>query len=153
VPEIRISRSRTMAAPPEAVYRILADYRDGHPSILPRPPFGELVVERGGVGAGTVIRYDVTSFGKRRTSRAEISEPAPGVLVETVSESRLVTTFTVAPAATGSHVTIETVWTTPGIGGWIERLLAPGYLRKVYDAELEILDRVSAQGPPPNSTR
>jgi Polyketide cyclase / dehydrase and lipid transport len=153
MPEIRASLSRSIPAPPEAVYRILADYHEGHPGILPRPPFGDLVVEQGGVGAGTVIRFDMTSFGQRRTSRAEITEPEPGILVETAPENGLATTFTVAPSGTGCVVTIDTVWTTPGLRGWIERLMAPSYLRKVYAAELELLTRAAAQPPPPNSTR
>ena len=152
MPEIKVSRSRSVSAAPEAVYRVLADYHEGHPSILPRPPFGGLVVERGGYGAGTVIRFEMTSFGRTETSRAEVTEPAPGILVETVPERGLVTTFTVTPSGPGSLVTIDTVWTTPGLRGWLERIVAPAYLRKVYAAELERLDQRSSQPPPPNST-
>ena len=32
----RITASRRVAAPASRVYDIIADYRDGHPSILPR---------------------------------------------------------------------------------------------------------------------
>jgi hypothetical protein len=41
-------------------------------------------VERGGVGAGTVIRFRLRVFRRTRDFRAEITEPTPGrVLVET----------------------------------------------------------------------
>jgi hypothetical protein len=50
--EITISASAVVDAPAVTVYGVLADYHEGHPSILPRPPFGELVVESGGTGAG-----------------------------------------------------------------------------------------------------
>ena len=80
------------------MYRILADYRDGHPRILPRPPFVDLEVERGGVGAGTIIRFRMKSFGRIRNVRAEIAEPEPGrILLETDLDTEAVTRFVVEP--------------------------------------------------------
>ena len=35
-----VAAEAEVPAPAALVYGILADYRDGHPSILPRPPFG-----------------------------------------------------------------------------------------------------------------
>ena len=37
-------------APAAEIYRIISDYREGHPRILPRPPFTALAVEQGGTG-------------------------------------------------------------------------------------------------------
>jgi len=42
------------------------------------------VVEEGGIGAGTVIRFQMRILGRLRTFHAAITEPEPGgVLVET----------------------------------------------------------------------
>lgn len=51
-----LSVARVIDAPPDRVYALIADYRSGHPRILPKAYFKELVVEQGGVGAGTVVR-------------------------------------------------------------------------------------------------
>lgn len=140
MPAIRAARSATLDAPPAAVYGILADYRAGHPSILPEAYFAGLEVESGpGVGAGTVIRFRMRAFGRTRESRAVVAEPEPGrVLTETIVERGMVTTFTVDPldGGTRSAVEIATAWRVPGVRGWIERLIAPPYLRRVYAAEL-----------------
>ncbi len=71
-----------MDAPADRVYAIIADYRNGHPHILPKQ-FRNLTVEQGGVGAGTIIRFEVRVFGQTQHFRAVVSEPEPGrVLVE-----------------------------------------------------------------------
>lgn len=78
-----VTASALIPARRERVYNILANYREGHPRILPKQ-FSNLVVEQGGLGAGTVIRFQMSVFGRKQTFRAEISEPEPGrVLVET----------------------------------------------------------------------
>lgn len=72
-----ISASARIDAPPERVYAIIADYRTGHPRILPEP-FSGLTVERGGIGAGTTIRFQMKLLGRTETYRADITEPEPG---------------------------------------------------------------------------
>ncbi len=52
MPLLHASAERTIPAPAAAVYALLADYRDGHPRILP-PAFSDLTVLQGGIGAGT----------------------------------------------------------------------------------------------------
>jgi len=147
MPIIRVSESATIPATPRIVYDIIADYRAGHPAILPRPPFQELVVEKGGVGAGTVIRFGMRIGGRARVIRARIEEPEPGrVLVEREIDGGGVTTFIVDPAAAGSTVTFITEWTRGGFAGWMEALLAPPMLRKVYRAELANLARRASTG-------
>src|SRR5216683_8054408 len=106
-----VSASATIPARRERVYSLIANYHDGHPRILPRQ-FKGLVVEQGGVGAGTIIRFQMSVFGKTQTFRAAITEPEPGhVLVETYLDSNgAITTFTVNQGADQgtSNVTIST---------------------------------------------
>src|SRR5438045_3283999 len=91
-----ITASARMDAAPEKLYAIIADYHEGHPRILPKQ-FSGLKVEKGGVGAGTVIRFQMRAFGATRNFRGEVTEPEPGrVLVETYLEPNpSVTTFRV----------------------------------------------------------
>jgi Polyketide cyclase / dehydrase and lipid transport len=131
-------------APAAQVYALIADYGNGHPHILPPAYFQNLTVEKGGVGAGTVIRFEMRVFGQTQTFRAAISEPEPGrVLVESDLAGGPVTTFTVDSQGNGqqAQVTITTVSKTRsgGIGGWIEGLMAPLFLRRVYAQELKLL--------------
>jgi hypothetical protein len=139
----RVTSSAVVRAPAEKVYAIIADYRDGHPHIIPRKYFPSLEVERGGVGEGTVIRVGMRALGKKHEFRAVITEPEPGrVLVETVfDEGGTVTTFTVEPGGAQSRVTISTqLNAAAGVRGWVERFMARSLLRRVYARELELLD-------------
>ena len=145
-----ISVSATIPARRERVYSLIANYHDGHPRILPKQ-FKNLVVEEGGVGAGTIIRFQMSIFGKSETFRAAITEPDPGqVLVETYLDTNgAVTTFTVNPgsAPADSHVTISTeLAVRSGFAGMIEKALVTTLLRPIYMKELENLARV-ATGP------
>jgi Polyketide cyclase / dehydrase and lipid transport len=145
-----ISASATIPARRERVYSLIANYKDGHPRILPKQ-FTSLVVEQGGVGAGTIIRFQMRVFGKKRAFHAAITEPEPGrVLVETdLDVNGAVTTFTVNPggAPADSHVTISTeLGVRSGFLGKIEKTLSTLLLRPMYVQELENLARV-ATGP------
>ena len=81
----------------------------------------------------------------------EITEPEPGRrLVETLTDG-IVTTFVVEPVdEQRRRLTITTDCAKPGLRGWFERLLAPGYLRKVYVAELAQIARVATGDRPPS---
>jgi hypothetical protein len=145
-----ITASAIIPARRERVYSLIANYNDGHPRILPKQ-FSSLVVEQGGVGAGTVIRFQMSMFGRKQAFRAAITEPDPGrVLVETyLDTSDAVTTFTVSPgtAPADSNVTISTeLPVRSGFLGKIERTLSTLMLRPIYVKELENLARV-ATGP------
>lgn len=143
---LRAMVTRLVSAPAHQVYSILSDYRTGHPRILPRG-IDRLIVEQGGRGAGTVIRFRVKSFGAVKSVRASIDEPEPGrVLRERVlDDSAAVTTFTVDPAEGGSWVTIETVWRRRGARALVERLLGPRLLERAYAEELDNLERVAVE--------
>ena len=139
----RVTASTYIKASTEQVYAILADYHAGHPHILPKPYFSGLQVEQGGIGAGTVIRFQMHVLGKTQTFRAAIAEPEPGrVLVETNLPSGAVTTFTIDPRAEGQHsrVTITTeLETRDGLLGLLERFLTTVTLRRIYAQELGLL--------------
>jgi hypothetical protein len=143
MPEIRASSSAVIAAPPRVLYGIVADYHHGHPRILPPKYFGELVVEEGGIGAGTRIRFEMRTFAGMRTLHAVISEPEPGRrLVESYPADGMVTTFTFdrGPSGAGDTLmTIDTRYQRAGVRGWFERLLVPLFLRSVFRAELALL--------------
>jgi hypothetical protein len=126
---------------------LIADYRLGHPRIVPPKYFQNIVVERGGIGDGTVISFEMKMLGKIRKSRARVTEPEPGrVLVEKVDDQGIVTTFRVDPAgAFRSDVTISTVLPTRrGLLGALEGLLVRALLAPVYRDELVLIDRVAA---------
>jgi hypothetical protein len=142
----QISASATIAAPAARVYGIIADYRNGHPHIVPRPPFGDIVVEQGGVGAGTAIRFPMRVVGRTRTLRGVITEPEPGrVLVESYPEDDMATSFTVEPLGEAvCRATITTdMKTRGGPLGLIERWMATRFLRAVYERELSLLEKVA----------
>lgn len=144
---VRAEATADVGAPADVVYAILADYDEGHPAVLPPEHFTGLEVERGGRGAGTVIRFGVRAMGRVRESRAEISEPEPGRLLrETALDDPrgLVTEFLVEPVgAARARVTISTAWTARGLGSILEGLLAPALLRRIYVAELARIDEVA----------
>ena len=147
---LTVNASRRVPAPPREVYAIIADYTEGHPHILPSAYFRNIEVEKGGVGAGTRIRFEMTAFGTVRSMTADVEEPSPGrVLVERDVEGRVVTTFTVDPAREGreSDVTITTEMTTRGgILGVLERAASKAFLERVYRDQLERLAAYAASG-------
>ena len=142
----RAAGSGLVRAPARVVYALIADYRNGHPRILPTRFFPTLEVERGGTGAGTIIRYQLRAFGVTREIRAEISEPTPGqVLVETDLATGARTTFRVRDEAGGEscRVDIDTEWDAKGFRGWLERMTAPRLLQRIYAEELAKLAAVA----------
>lgn len=139
---IHASVGAMISAPAARIYELIADYRNGHPRILPPEYFGALTVERGGRGAGTRIRFEMKAFGKVNIASGEVSEPVPGRELRETYDDGIVTTFLVDPVdAETTRVTIQTTWDRPGLRGLIEKVLVPGYLRKVYVAELALLAR------------
>ena len=135
----------TVAAPADRVYAILADYREHHPRILP-PAFSDLLVEQGGVGAGTVIRFRLTLGGRTQAFHQRVDEPAPGrILTETDLDTGAVTTFTVTPAGDSSRVRIKTSYERGGLRGLVESLIAPTMLRRLYVDEIARLNRYAHQ--------
>ena len=142
-----VNASSRVNAPSDVVYDLIADYRNGHPHILPKQYFEWLEVERGGRGEGTVIRFQMRVLGQTRVLRAVVTEPEPGrVLVETDTNGGPVTTFTVEPEEYGSRVTFSTVLTSAGgLLGVVERYVLRRVLRRIYVRELEQLARMAVE--------
>jgi len=144
------SASALIPAPAPELYGILADYREGHPRILPRPPFVDLHVEKGGIGDGTVIRVGMRILGREQAFQAVVTEPEPGRVLRETNDDGYETTFTLAPRNDGQHtlVTISTVaaqGTRAGLRGFFEGWLVRWLLAPVYRKELELLARVAAE--------
>lgn len=155
-----VRASALVQAPPARVYGILADYRDGHPRIVPPKYFTWMNVEQGGVGDGTVIRFGMRILGSSHTLLATIAEPEPGrVLVESYPETGVVTTFIVDPVPpSASRVTIQTVLSPArGVKAAIERLVSKRVLPTIYAAELqriaEYAEGREAHPPLPTTSR
>lgn len=143
----RLSASALIPAPASVVYAILADYHQGHPQILPRPPFVSLVVEQGGTGAGSMLRVQMRVLGQLQTFRTVVTEPEPGRVLMETNDTGYVTTFTVEPQADGHHaqVTIATEMPTrSGISAVLERWMVSRLLRPVYVQELANLAALAA---------
>lgn len=145
MPAYEITASIEIPAKAPVIYGIIADYRKGHAKILPRQ-FHSLTVEEGGYGAGSVISFKATMLGTTQLTRARVTEPEPGrVLQEADLAGRFVTTFTLDPSpAGGTRVTIRTVAQSRGGPlGWLERTMSTRFLRKTFEQELALLARVA----------
>jgi hypothetical protein len=134
--------SALIPAPAERVYRIISDYNQLHPLILPKPAFKALKVEQGGVGSGTVFWCEMLLMGTSQQFRATVSEPQPGSrLVETI-ENGTVTTFAVEPRNDGNDAFVTITTETSVRGGLLGRLegwMTRNMLYPIYVKELEQL--------------
>jgi len=143
-----VEASAEIEAPAERVYGIVADYREGHPRIIPKSFFDGIEVEEGGYGAGTRIRVGVHLAGRKTSFRADVTEPEPGrVVMETDVTGGPVTTFTVDPLGPARcRITISTRLQRRGRPvGLIERWISIRFLRRVYAEELKLLAAVAAE--------
>ena len=147
MPAYEFSVSALIRVPAQTLYAIIADYHNGHPQIIPKPPFVSLAVEEGGIGSGTVIRMQIQLMGKLQNIRAVVTEPEPGrVLVET-NDNGYSSIFTVNHQQDEQHtnVPITTRLTkAPGLLAAIELWFARRLLQPVYARELEQLAAVAA---------
>lgn len=144
--QLSVIEEGNVGAPVEQVYSYIADMRNHHQHFLP-PSFGEIRIEEGGYGAGTIYRVNVTFAGQARELHMRVLEPEPGrVIAEEDLHSPMVTTWTLTPLGAGCHVRLETHWpSTGGFQGLLERLFAPGVMRKTYRDELVRLDRYARE--------
>jgi hypothetical protein len=144
----KFSVSSLIPTPTQKVYNIIADYKNGHPKILPNPPFVSLVVEKGGFGEGSVLKVQMKVAGKLQTFKTVVTEPEPGrVLVET-NDTGYITTFTVDPHDNGKNSYVTFTTEIPGNSGLskkIEFFFSKRILPAVYKKELQMLAEVAAK--------
>ncbi len=149
--QITVKAAAILDARPEDVYATIADYHQGHPSILPKENLYDLQVEQGGIGAGTIIRFKSRVLGVERAFHHRVTEPEPGrVLVEQDVDpnaaQKVTTTFTVTPVEEGRKARVEIaslMQLSPGVQGWFERLIIPRVTEPIYRKELKLLEAVA----------
>ena len=147
--QYEVSVSRVINAPAATIYAVFADYHEGHTAVLPKPYFTEMIVNKGGTGAGTEITVKMEVLGNKVTYNMVVTEPEPGrVLQEEDKVAGVLTTFTVDPLNGGQEakVTLHTrARTAPGVRGFIEKLITPPISRKIYNEELDLLEKFVAK--------
>jgi hypothetical protein len=144
-----IAYTDTIPAAPPRVYRVLADYRTHHPAIVPKDVFRRVEVLAGGIGAGTRFELESQLMGTITVAQFDVTEPEPGrVLVETMTDGAIQTTFTVAPddAGRATRLTLATEYTLPGgiflpLLGWV----TGNILRGVFRREVALIARYIAE--------
>src|SRR3954467_12449478 len=140
----QVSASSTVLinAVPDAVLAAVEDYQTVRPKILSSHYSGYQVLQ-GGHGAGTVATWKLQATESRvRDVKAEVDVAGHSV-IEKDANSTMVTTWTVAPAGTGSTVTTKTTWTgAGGVKGFFEKTFAPLGLRKI---QAEVLGNLKKQ--------
>ena len=147
--KLHVEAERTVAAPPAEVFALVSDYAGGRPRFLP-PNYQDWEVQEGGRGAGTTVSYRLHAARRERPYRMRVIEPTAGsVLVEQDAGSSLVTTWSLHPRDEGSRTTVKLTseWEgAGGVGGFFERIFAPGGLRRIHDDTLARLARLAEAG-------
>src|SRR5260370_18800599 len=78
--QISVKAEAVLEAPSEEVYATIADYRQGHPNMLPKELY-DLQVEQGGYGAATIHRFKMRALGVEQSYYQRVSGPEPGRLL------------------------------------------------------------------------
>jgi hypothetical protein len=140
----QVSASSTVLiyAEPDAVLTAVADYQTVRPKIL-SSHYKDYEVLEGGQGAGTVAAWKLQATESRvRDVKASV-DVAGHTVIEKDANSTMVTNYTVAPAGTGSSVTVKTSWQgAGGVKGFFEKTFAPLGLRKI---QAEVLANLKKQ--------
>lgn len=135
--QVQAVTSRQLAAAPDVVLAAITDYAGVRPKLLPAQ-YSQFAVRSGGQGAGTVAAWHLQATEKRsRDVVVTVTEPDPSTVVETDANSSMVITWAVAPADSGSTVTVSTRWDgAGGVGGFFERTFAPKGINRIHDQVL-----------------
>ena len=116
---------------PQTVLSAVADYQTVRPKILSSHYSGYQVLQ-GGQGAGTVATWKLQATKSRVRDVKATVDVAGHTVIEKDANSTMVTNWTVAPAGTGSSVTVKTSWAgAGGLKGFFEKTFAPLGLRKI----------------------
>jgi polyketide cyclase/dehydrase/lipid transport protein len=139
----QVSASSTVLinAEPDAVLKAVADYQTVRPKIL-SSHYKDYEVLEGGQGAGTVAAWKLQATESRVRDVKVGVDVAGHTVIEKDANSTLVTNYTVAPAGTGSSVTVKTSWKgAGGVKGFFEKTFAPLGLCKIQAEVLENLKK------------
>jgi Polyketide cyclase / dehydrase and lipid transport len=139
--QVSAASSVTINADPASVLAAVADYQNVRPKIL-SAHYGDYQVLQGGQGQGTVATWKLQATKSRvRDVKAEV-DVAGHTVIEKDANSTMITNWTVAPAGTGSTVTVKTSWQgAGGIAGFFEKTFAPLGLRRIQDEVLANLKK------------
>jgi hypothetical protein len=139
--QVSASSSILVNAEPAKVLAAVADYTTMRPKIL-SSHYSEYRVIKGGTGKGTVVAWTLQATESRSRQVQAAVDVAGRTVIEKDANSTLLTNWTVAPAGTGSSVTVKTTWTgAGGIKGFFEKTFAPLGLRKIQDEVLANLKK------------
>ncbi len=138
---VMVKVTAVIEASPEEIYDVVGDYLVGHHAIMPEKYFPELVVEKGGQGVGTIVLVTARFMGQERTTRMEVIEAERGrwILERELNTGHTTTSYKFEPLNEGrqTRLTITTVTNAgAGIRGFVENLLTPPAMRRMYNAEL-----------------
>ncbi|MGB5112170.1 MAG: SRPBCC family protein [Mycobacterium sp.] len=134
--QVSASSTVLIEAAPDAVLAAVADYQTVRPKIL-SSHYSNYSVLEGGQGAGTVVTWKLQATESRSRDVKASVDVAGKTVIEKDANSSLVSNWTVAPAGTGSTVTVKTSWTgAGGVKGFFEKTFAPLGLRKIQDEVL-----------------
>ena len=133
-------------ADPAATLAAVADYQTVRPKIL-SPQYSGYRVVQGGHGQGTVATWKLQATKSRsRDVRADV-DVAGHTVIEKDANSSMVTNWTVAPAGSGSSVTVKTAWDgAGGVKGFFEKTFAPLGLRRIQGEVLANLKKELERG-------
>jgi len=133
-------------AEPAATLAAVSDYRDVRPRIL-SPQYSGYQVVRGGQGAGTVATWRLQAT-KARVRDVHVDVDVAGhTVIEKDANSSMVTNWTVAPAGSGSSVTVKTAWNgAGGVKGFFEKTFAPVGLKRIQGEVLANLKNELERG-------
>ncbi|MFT4128017.1 MAG: SRPBCC family protein [Gordonia sp. (in: high G+C Gram-positive bacteria)] len=135
--QITAATSIDIAANPDVVIGVLADYTEARPALVPEQ-YRDYRVISGGNGDGTVVAWILQATSKRQRNVEATVQVTSTTVTETDANSSMVTTYEVTPAAAGSTVTSTTTWNSAasGIGGFFEKTFAPKGLGRIQAALL-----------------
>jgi carbon monoxide dehydrogenase subunit G len=144
--QVSASSSVLINADPAAVLAAVADYQNVRPRIL-SPQYSDYQVLQGGQGQGTVAKWKLQATKSRvRDVQANV-DVAGHTVIEKDANSTMVTNWTVAPAGTGSTVTVKTSWEgAGGVAGFFEKTFAPLGLRRIQSEVLANLKKQVESG-------
>ena len=112
--QVSAASTTLINAQPQAVLAAVADYQNVRPKIL-SGHYSDYQVLQGGQGQGTVAKWKLQATKSRVRDVQASVDVAGHAVIEKDANSTMVTNWTVAPAGSGSSVTVKTTWA--GAGG------------------------------------